>query len=298
MTPDLIDRRQLARRRARAIAAAKPGADFLIELAVDDLVDRLAAVPRRFERALAVGDPTARLETALAASGQVGSVVAADLLVPGVSSGRPVIDDEALPFAPASFDLVVSCLTLQWANDLPGALVQIRRVLKPDGLFLGVLVGGDSLTELRQAFLAAESETTGGVSPRVIPMAEVRDLGALLQRAGFAMPVADQDRMTLRYASPFALFAELSAMGATNCLAGRRTTPTSKTVLFRAIEIYGRDFSDGDGRIRSTLTLMSLSGWAPDPSQPKPLRPGSATISLAEALAGARRASSESSKQD
>jgi SAM-dependent methyltransferase len=288
MPPELIDRQQLARRRARALAAARPGADFLLDVVADDLIDRLAVVPRRFARALVIGDPTSRLDRALVASGQVDSVVAADLLVPGPIAGRPVIDDEALPFSAESFDLVISCLTLQWANDLPGALVQIRRTLRPDGLFLAVLVGGDSFTELRQSLIAAESDIAGGASPRVLPMAEVRDLGALLQRAGFAMPVADQDRMVLRYGDFFGLAADLAAMGATNCLTARRRTPTAKGLLIRAAEIYGRDHADADGRVRASLTLLSLSGWAPAPGQPKPLRPGSAQMSLAEALGKTR----------
>jgi SAM-dependent methyltransferase len=286
MTPVLIDRAALARQRARALAGARPGADFLMALAADDLSDRLAAVPRRFSRALVIGDPTDRVRSAIA--GKAETVAAADFLVPGPVGGRPVIDDEALPFAPGSFDLVLSCLTLHWANDLTGALVQIRRVLSPDGLFLGILAGGDSFHELRAALAAAETEIAGGLSPRVLPMTEVRDAGALMQRAGFAMPVADQDRLTLRYDDAFALMADLRAMGAGNCLAERLKTPTRRAVLLRAAEIYGRDHADADGRVRATLTLVSLSGWAPAPGQPKPLRPGSATVSLADVLGHAR----------
>jgi SAM-dependent methyltransferase len=179
---------------------------------------------------------------------------------------------------------VVSTLSLQFANDLPGALVQIRRALKPDGLFLGTLVGGDSLGELRSAFLAAESERTGGATPRVAPFADVRDLGGLLQRAGFALPVADIDRLTLRYETPFHLMRELAAMGAANPLAERSRRLTSAGLLQRAAEIYRETNADPDGRVRATIVLVSLSGWAPHESQQKPLRPGSAKARLADAL--------------
>lgn len=283
MTPVIFDRRQLARQRARAIARAVPGADFLMTLAVDDLADRLAAVERRFSRALVIGDPAAELAARIAA--QAEEVVRADLLVPGVDGGGCVVlDDEALPFADGAFDLVVSALALQFANDLPGALIEARRVLRPDGLFLGVLVGGDSLGELRTAFVEAESRLSGGVSPRVAPMAEVRDLGGLMQRAGFALPVADQDRLTLRYASPLRLMEELKAMGAGNCLDGRRRGLTAPELIAAAAATYAERFADPDGRVRANVTLVSLSGWAPHPSQQQPLKPGSATMRLADAL--------------
>lgn len=287
MTPVIFDRQLFARRRARALAERKPGADFLLLLAADDLADRLAAVDRHFTRALVVGDPTGTLAARIA-GGRVDEVVRADLLVPGTDGGGAVvIDDEALPFANGAFDLVVSSMALQFANDLPGALIEARRVLRPDGLFLGVLAGGDSLTELRQAFLAAESRRSGGVSPRIAPMAEVRDLGGLLQRAGFALPVADQDRLTLRYANALALMDELKAMGATNVLAGRRRGLTGPALLAEVASTYQDMFSDPDGRIRASLALISLSGWAPHESQQKPLQPGSAKMRLADALKAA-----------
>lgn len=283
MTPQIFDRRHFARQRARALAAATPGADFLLNLAADELADRLAAVERRFSRALVIGDPTATLAERIA--GQADEVVRADLLVPGLDGGGAVVlDDEALPFAGGSFDLVVSSLALQFANDLPGALIEARRVLKPDGLFLGLLCGGETLTELRQALLEAESRRSGGASPRVAPMAEVRDLGGLLQRAGFALPVADQDRLTLRYRSAGALMDELKAMGASNSLAGRRGGLTPPGLIAEAAEVYAERFADADGRVRASLTLMSLSGWAPHESQQKPLKPGSASMRLADAL--------------
>ncbi|ODN69099.1 methyltransferase domain-containing protein [Methylobrevis pamukkalensis] len=285
--PRLFDRRTVAARRRRAIARGRPEDAFLVDIVAADVAERLATVSREFPTALAIGGPTDALARAVADSGRSHRVLRADLFAAGPDGAHPadlVVDDEVLPLAPASVDLVVSALTLQWANDLPGALVQIRRALKPDGLFLGVLVGGDSLTELRDAMAAAEIELTGGVSPRVAPMGEVRDMGALLQRAGFALPVADQDRLTLRYATPLHLMRELHVLGAGNALAERRRGLTPPALIGRAAEIYAERFSDPDGRVRATVTLVSLSGWAPHESQQKPLRPGTAKTRLADAL--------------
>jgi SAM-dependent methyltransferase len=201
-----------------------------------------------------------------------------------VASKSVVADEEALPFCDAAFDLVVSALALQFVNDLPGVLVQIRHALKPDGLFLAALIGGETLTELRQSFAEAESDVEGGASPRVAPFADLRDLGGLLQRAGFALPVADADRVSVRYDSAFALMHDLRRMGATNALVDRRRAPLKRTTLMRMAEIYARRFSDNDGRIRATFEVLWLSGWAPHPGQQQPLRPGSAKTRLADAL--------------
>ena len=195
-----------------------------------------------------------------------------------------VADEEALPFRDGSLDLVVSALSLQFVNDLPGVLVQIRRALKPDGLLLAALLGGDTLTELRAGVRAAEAEIEGGVSPRVAPFADLRDLGALLQRAGFALPVADVDRITVRYASPLALMHDLRRMGATNVLTERSRRPLRRATLTRMLEIYGERFADADGRVRATFEIVWLSGWAPHESQQQPLQPGSAQQRLADAL--------------
>jgi SAM-dependent methyltransferase len=195
-----------------------------------------------------------------------------------------VADEEALPFRDASLDLVVSALALQFVNDLPGTLVQIRRALKPDGLFLAALLGGETLTELRQAFAAAESDVEGGISPHVAPFADLRDLGALLQRAGFALPVTDTDRAVVRYDTVFGLMHDLRRMGATNALHDRRRTPLKRATLMRMAEIYMQRFADADGRVRATFEIVWLSGWAPDPSQQQPLKPGSAKARLADAL--------------
>jgi SAM-dependent methyltransferase len=248
----------------------------------------LSVVLRRFDLAVDLGTPDDALRRVLASSSSVGTIVGADIL----ARERPFViaDDEALPFRDATIDLIVSALALQFVNDLPGVLLQIRRSLKPDGLFVAALIGGDSLTELRQSFAAAESEIEGGVSPRVAPFIDLRDAGGLLQRAGFALPVADIDRVTVRYASAFDLMRDLRRMGATNVLVARRRTPLRRATLARMMEIYRERFADGDGRIRATFDIVWLSGWAPDPSQQQPLRPGSAKARLADAL-GAREIS-------
>jgi len=279
-SPVIFDRALIRHRRRRA--AVLGGATFLIDRVAADLADRLAAVLRRFELALDLGSPGEAVRDALLRSGSVGSVVAADTLPHG--SPFVVADEEGLPFGAGTLDLVVSALTLQVANDLPGVFVQIRRALKPDGLFLAALLGGETLTELRQAFAAAESEVEGGVSPRVAPFADLRELGALLQRAGFALPVTDIDRVTVRYASVFGLMQDLRRMGATNALIARRRTPLRRATLMRMAEIYAQRFADDDGRIRATFEIVWLSGWAPHPNQQQPLKPGSAKARLADAL--------------
>jgi len=183
-----------------------------------------------------------------------------------------------------SLDLIVSALSLQMVNDLPGALAQMRRALKPDGLLLAALLGGRTLAELREALLAAESEITGGAAPRVAPVTDVRDLGALLQRAGFALPVADSDVVTVTYASPLALFADLRAMAATSVLVDRPRRPLRRDVLMRALQLYAERFALPDGRVPATFEILTMTGWVPHESQQKPLQPGSATARLAEAL--------------
>ena len=286
MTPRVFDRALLARRRARAAADLVPGIDFLLERVVEDMADRLAAVERRFPLALDLMGHTGLVADMLAASGKVDRVVRLEreprLLRPG--DVAVIAEEEALPFAEESLDLVASALSLQFANDLPGALVQIRRALKPDGLFLAVMAGGNTLAELREAAMAAEIELTGGASPRVAPFADVRAVGSLLQRAGFALPVVDRDVVTVRYESPLALLYELRAMGAGNVLVERDREPMPRQLLMRICEVYVERFAEDDGRIPATFEFVSMSGWAPHESQPKPLAPGSARISLADAL--------------
>ena len=281
--PMIFDRALLRRRRRRA--AALGPATFLLDRVAGDLAERLATVLRRFEVAVDLGTPGDAVRNALVRLESVGRIVAADVM-PDAARGEIVVaaDAEALPFGDATLDLVVSALALQFVNDLPGALVQIRRALKPDGLFLAALLGGETLTELRQSFAAAESDIEGGVSPRVAPFADLRELGALLQRAGFALPVADVDRLTVRYDSAFALMHDLRRMAATNALLARRRTPLRRATLLRMAEIYAGRFADPDGRVRATFEIVWLSGWAPHPDQQQPLRPGSAKTRLAAAL--------------
>jgi SAM-dependent methyltransferase len=276
----LFDRRLL---RARLVRASKAPAHFLLDRVAADLAERLSLVSRPFRRVLDLGTPGPQLAEAFERSGRT-VFRAAPILTNPCSPLSIIADEEVLPFANNSFDLVASALSLHWANDLPGALVQIRRALAPDGLFLAGLVGGQSLTELRSAFTGAEAELTGGASPRVAPFADLRDLGQLLQRAGFALPVTDIEPITVRYASMFALVQDLRAMGATNALAERSRVPLRRAVLLRAAEIYAERFADPDGRIRATFEIVWLSGWTPHESQQKPLAPGSARMRLADAL--------------
>jgi SAM-dependent methyltransferase len=248
-----------------------------------ELAERLSTVTRHFDIAVDLGTPGDHLRRSLAAAGKVGRIITADSLATSAASAVAA-DEEALPFCDASLDLVVSALSLHFVNDLPGTLIQIRRALKPDGLFLAALLGGETLTELRQAFAEAEAEIEGGVSPRVAPFPDLRDLGALLQRAGFALPVTDVERLTVRYGTVISLMQDLRRMGATNALVERRRAPLKRKTLLRMAEIYDQRFTDPDGRLRATFEIIWLSGWAPDASQQKPLPPGSAKMRLADAL--------------
>lgn len=257
-----------------------------MEAAVAEIADRLTGVERRFETTVAFGGSGAGLAEALRATGKVGTVHRLERHAAAFEAGEQgaVADEEALPLNTESIDLFVAPLQLQWSNDLPGALAQIRRALRPDGLLLAAMTGGATLSELRAAIAAAEAEILGGASPRVLPTADVRDLGALLQRAGFALPVADRDVVTVRYDTAFALFEDLRRMGASNTLTERARRPATRGLLARTAEIYGERFSDPDGRIRATFEIVSLSGWAPHESQQKPAARGSGEISLANVL--------------
>ncbi|MCI9879011.1 methyltransferase domain-containing protein [Methylobacterium goesingense] len=284
IAPPLFDTGLARRRLARAHRAGY--ADFLLRRVVDDLEDRLGAVLRTFAEAVDLGTPLSLAAERLRDSGRVGHLTR---LAPRAEAGAVLADPEALPLAPGRFDLAVSLLALQHVNDLPGALTQLRRTLRPDGLFVGCLLGGRTLTELRQVFGQAESEVEGGVSPRVAPFAEVREMGSLLQRAGFALPVTDVETVTVRYRDPFALMHDLRAMGLTNVLVDRRRTPLRRDTLLRAAALYAERFADPDGRIRASFEILWLSGWAPHESQQKPLKPGSAQTRLAEALGTTER---------
>ena len=279
--PQIFDRTLLRFRRARAEKLGP--ATFLLDRVADDMAERLSAVTRTFGQAADVGTPTGAVRRAL--TGRVGALA-------GV-----VADEEALPFRDGSLDLVVSGLALQFVNDLPGTLIQIRRALRPDGLFLAAMIGGESLTELRQAFAAAEAEVEGGVSPRVAPFADLRDLGALLQRAGFALPVADVDRLVVRYATPLGLMHDLRRMGAGNVLHERRRKPLRRATLMRMMEVYAERFAGADGRVPATFEIVWLSGWAPHESQQRPLAPGSARTRLADALRTQEMSAGEKAKR-
>jgi SAM-dependent methyltransferase len=273
--PVLFDRALLAQRQRRALRAPET---FLLDRVVEDISDRLLAVNRTFADAADVWTPSGALEAPLA-----GRLQTLARLVPPESA------DEELALAPQSLDLALSVLAFQFVNDLPGVLAQIRRALRPDGLLLAAMLGGDTLTELRQSFAAAEAECEGGVSPRVAPFADLRDVGGLLQRADFALPVTDVDRVVVRYSNALSLMQDLRRMGATNILVERRRMPTRRTTMLRMVEIYGERFADEDGRIRATFDIIWLSGWAPDQSQPKPLKPGSATTRLEDAVRAAKK---------
>jgi SAM-dependent methyltransferase len=285
MPAAVFDRRALRVRRNR-IAPALHGFDFLIREAAQRVVERLGDVRREFPCALELGCHTGQLAAALRGNARIGHLIQADLaydMVRRAQGPRLVVDEEALPFGPACLDLVLSCFSLHWVNDLPGALAQIRYALKPDGLFLAIMAGGTTLFELRESLMRAELEIAGGAGPRVSPFVDVRDAGMLLQRAGFALPVADVDTLTVTYDHPLKLMAELRGMGEANALA-QRGRALQRATVWRACEIYRELFGDRARRIPATFQLLTLSGWAPDPSQPQPVRRGSGQVSLAEAL--------------
>jgi SAM-dependent methyltransferase len=269
--PVLFDRALLRVRQQRA-RRGEP-ATFLLDRVGEDIEERLHAVLREFAEAADIWTPGEIFRKPSRARFRSVTRIGLD------EAGR-----EVLPLPAESLDLAVSALAFQFVNDLPGVLSQIRRALRPDGLLLAAMLGGDTLTELRQSFAAAEAECEGGVSPRIAPFADLRDVGALLQRAGFALPVTDVDRVVARYDSAFALMQDLRRMGATNILVERRRTPTRRATMLRMAQIYGERFADSDGRIRATFDVIWLSGWAPHTSQQKPLRPGSAKASLADAV--------------
>lgn len=291
-SPIVFDRQAVRRHRDRAAVRSDGDGDFLHREVAGRLVERLDEVRRDFGQVLELGCHRGALTGLMAARPEIDTLIAVDISpacatlaaktqqrVLGVAA-----DEEALPFAPAAFDLVVSNLALHWVNDLPGALIQICRALKPDGLLLAAFPGGATLVELREVLMAAELELEGGASPRVSPFADVRDAGALLQRAGFALPVVDRDRITVTYESALALMADLRAMAETNAVAERLTRFTRRETLLRAAALYHERYADADGRIPASFEIVYLTGWAPAAGQPKPLAPGSAAKSLADAL--------------
>ncbi|MHB8285834.1 MAG: methyltransferase domain-containing protein [Caulobacteraceae bacterium] len=292
-TPPLIFDRTLRRARLDRAAPGFSAADFLHARAADDAVERLETILRDFPLAVDLGAKTgafARKLSASSAAARVGALIEMELSPAMLAAGegrsrlRLVADEERLPFAPESLNLAVSLLSLHTTNDLVGALIQIRRSLKPDGLFLGAFLGGATLTELRQSLLEAEDEISGGSGPRVFPFADGFDGAGLLQRAGFTLPVSDVDRVTVRYDNPLKLMADLRAMGETNILHARPRKPLTRAVLARTFEIYVERFGSPDGRIPATFEIISLTGWAAHESQQTALKPGSAKMRLADAL--------------
>ena len=289
-SPPILFDQALLRRRLDRAARRDDFAGFLRDRTAEDTVERLLTILRQFPVAVEIGSRDGALARAFAAEAGLGSIrtlVQLDPCLALARRGSPlglVGDAEQLPFADESVDLVVSLLALHWTNDLVGALIQVRRILKPDGLFIGALFTGSTLTELRQSLLQAEDEVTGGASPRVSPFADGPDLAGLAQRAGLALPVVDIDRICVRYAHPLRLMADLRAMGETSVLAGHSRRPLRREVLARACQIYQERFSEPDGRVRATFEISTLTGWAPHPDQQKPLRPGSAKVRLADAL--------------
>jgi SAM-dependent methyltransferase len=257
---------------------ARAEASFLHERVCADLAERVGAVNRRFGRGLLLGAPEA-MQRALGAS--IDGLVRADC-APGFGADL-LCSPEQAPFADGAFDLIVSPLFLHWTNDLPGALIQLRRALKPDGLLLAAVFGGETLVELRACLIEAEIAHRGGAGARVAPFADAREFAGLLQRAGFALPVADVDRYAVRYGDPFALLTDLRTMGERSALAAP-APPLTRAILFDAMQRYREHFADPDGRVRATFDVITLTGWAPAPGQPQPLRPGSARARLADAL--------------
>jgi len=286
MNETLFDKKLLTERRRRA-ASAIHSHDFLLSRACEDLTERLKTVTRDFPVALNLCAHHGTMGRALAKFQSIKTLIDADacpVLLDHCCGARTACDEEFLPFAPASLDLVVSALGLQFTNDLPGALVQICRALKPDGLFLGALLGGNTLHELHSSMMQAENECEGGASPHIIPFTDVRDCGALLQRTGFALPVTDTDRFSVTYASAFDLMRDIRAMGAGNMLVQRSRKPMRRETLFRMAELYAENHAAPNERISATFEIIYMTGWAPDESQPKALKPGSAQSRLADAL--------------
>lgn len=285
-------------RKKRALRSGSTDADFLMRRAADDLALRLSAVGRRFGRAAVLFSQTAAATEAVLQSGKADEVVRVEQDAAFLADGQGgaqggmqeiVAAAETVPFEPASLDLAVSLFSLHQVNDVPGMLAQVRRALKPDGLFLAALAGAGTLAELRDSLLAAEMETSGGASPRVAPFLDIRDAGSLLQRAGFALPVSDVEPVRVRYAGMFELMRDLRAMGETSALLARSRRPATRRLFARAAEIYAARHADPDGRIRASFQIVWFSGWAPHPSQQKPLKRGSAAVSLASVLSAKKK---------
>ncbi|WP_113447380.1 class I SAM-dependent methyltransferase [Rhizobium cremeum] len=282
----LFDDRLIAANRRRALAAGNPGADFLLDIAAREIAERLALVERHFDDAVELHGGTGIAARTALATGKIGTMERVEVVRGFAGSDGTVREAawETVPLEPQSVNLVLSPLALHLTNDTPGMLVQIRRALKPDGLFLAAIPGAGTLAELRDVLLTAEVELYGGASPRVVPFADIRDIGSLMQRAGFTLPVIDEENYPVRYDSIFPLMRDLKAMGMANPLLGRSRRPVGRSFFLRAAELYAERHADPDGRIRATFSFIYVSGWAAHESQQKPLKPGSAKMRLADAL--------------
>ncbi len=284
--PKVFNRQHVRHLREKSVVNY-PKYSFLKTRAAEELLERLADTPQSFDLALDLGSHTGTVAETLVTNGKVTKLVSADLsLAMAAACPKPalVASEERLPFADHALDLVTSILSLHAVNDLPGTLVQIRRILKPDGLFVGCLFGAGTLKELRTSLMQAEVEILGGAAQRIAPLPGLQDMAGLLQRAGFALPVADVDRVTVRYDTPFDLIKDIKGMAESAAFAGSARPPLSRRILARMYEIYADQFADDDGRLRASFEIIWLSGWAPAPGQPKPLKPGSAKQSLASAV--------------
>lgn len=285
-THEIFDRKSVKLHRDRAVKNLNKY-DFLLCEITRMLGDRLSDIRRNFPLVLDVGCHTGQIANLLEDSVKIETILQCDLseqMVRQTDGLRITADEEFLPIGNGLLDLVISCLSLHWVNDLPGVLIQIRRALREDGLFLGALFGGETLKELRQSLIAAESQIVGGAGPRVSPFADIQDGGELLQRAGFSLPVVDTDLLTVSYESPLKLMHDLRGMGEQMSTHTRQKTFTRRDILFRAAEIYQSDFGDADGRVPATFEVITLTAWAPSTNQPQPLIRGSGQISLADVL--------------
>ncbi|MCA8899177.1 MAG: methyltransferase domain-containing protein [Hyphomonas sp.] len=287
--PRLFDRARIARNRDRAAATYDDYA-FLKDRVSSDLCERLLDTAHTFERGLDLGCHDGRLARSIAATGRAATMEATDLssgmVAQAAAAGLAarVLNEEAPDLPPAVYDLVVSALSLHWVNDLPGTLARLRAAMRPDGLFLAAMFGAGTLSELRSCLLEAETELTGGAAPRLSPLPGLRDMASLMQRAGFALPVADRDSVVVRYRDPERLLSDLKGMGERSAFMPGAIQPLSRRVLVHAMMLYRDRFADADGRVRATFEIVHVSGWAPAPGQPKPLKPGSAKVSLADTI--------------
>lgn len=282
----VFDQTLIAANRRRALVQNDQKAAFLLDIAANEMAERLSVIERRFDEAVEFHGATGAAGRKAIATGKIGHLRRIETSADFAAAGETITTSslEEVPLEPQSANLVLSPLSLHLTNDTPGVLIQIRRALKPDGVFLAAIPGAGTLQELRDVLLATEIEMTGGASPRVVPFADVRDIGGLMQRAGFTLPVVDAENYTVRYDSLFPLMRDLRAMGMANPLAARSRKPLTRRFFLRAAEIYAERYADPDGRIRATFSIIYASGWAPHESQQKPLRPGSAKARLADAL--------------